>query len=167
MALLQVDWHSPEEFTFPNDHSKNWLLEADSLSKRLAQCCTTLSVELYNNKKVQASELAFDEQQLLENETSLLREVILRGDRHDWVYGRTIIPQSSLQAQTHDLENQGNEPLGLTVFSSKGAYRDALQVGTIVINGQSHLARRSRLWMNHKPMLVAEVFLMASPIYKK
>ena len=29
------------------------------------------------------------------------------------------------------------------------------------------LARRSRLWMNHKPMLVAELFLPTAPMYTK
>ncbi|NMV42792.1 chorismate lyase, partial [Vibrio parahaemolyticus] len=29
------------------------------------------------------------------------------------------------------------------------------------------LARRSRLWMNHKPRLVAELFLSNSPVYAK
>lgn len=165
-ALQRVDWHSPEHFIFPNEHVKHWLLEADSLSHRLAQCCIKLSVEVFNNKRMPASELSLDEKQLLENEESLLREVILRGDRHDWVYGRTLIPQSSLYAQTHDLENQGEQPLGITVFNSAGSYRDALQVGTTVINGKPLFARRSRLWMNNKPMLVAEIFLAASPVYK-
>ncbi|MCC4785334.1 chorismate lyase, partial [Vibrio lentus] len=45
--------------------------------------------------------------------------------------------------------------------------RDALQVGWVIAGDERLLARRSRLWMNHKPMLVAELFLPTSPIYSK
>ncbi|MFA0675363.1 chorismate lyase, partial [Vibrio sp. 10N.222.51.A6] len=62
---------------------------------------------------------------------------------------------------------QGDVPLGLTVFSAENVDRDALQVGWVIAGDERLLARRSRLWMNHKPMLVAELFLPTSPIYSK
>ncbi|MEZ8968227.1 chorismate lyase [Vibrio breoganii] len=164
-ALLNINWQSPSDFQFPDNNAKHWLLEEDSLSHRLSLSCSDLSVELFTSNKVQPEELSTQEAQVLNKEVCLLREVILRGDRHDWVYGRTLIPQSSLQSHSHDFENQGELPLGVTVFSSEGAYRDGLQVGIIDVEGQSLLARRSRLWMNGTPMLVAELFLPKSPVY--
>lgn len=164
-ALQLVHWQAPQDFSFPDTHAKQWLTEEASLSRRLSECCNDLSVELLNNQRIQPHKLSGDEKTLLADEPSLLREVILRGDREDWLYGRTIIPQSSLSAQPYDLENQGDRPLGLTVFNTRGAFRDALQVGVANVMGQKLLARRSRLWMNQRPMLVAEIFLCASPAY--
>ena len=72
-----------------------------------------------------------------------------------------------MQGQEYDLARQGEIPLGLTVFSANDVKRDALQVGLVELDGKQLLARRSRLWMNHKPMLVAELFLPTAPIYAK
>ncbi|CAM3154316.1 chorismate lyase [Vibrio rarus] len=162
-----MNWQSPSDFHFPDTNAKHWLLEKESLSQRLSLSCSELSVELFTSSKVQPDRLSDTEAQILSREACLLREVILRGDRLDWVYGRTLIPESSLQSHAHDFENQGELPLGITVFSSQGAYRDALQVGAITVDGQVLLARRSRLWMNETPMLVAELFLPQSPVYSK
>ncbi|MCL4160667.1 UNVERIFIED_CONTAM: hypothetical protein GTU68_040621, partial [Idotea baltica] len=90
------------------------------------------------------------------------------GDDEPWVLGRTLIPRVTLEDHQHsDLSQQGNVPLGLTVFSAENVERDALQVGWVIAGDERLLARRSRLWMNHKPMLVAELFLPTSPIYSK
>jgi chorismate--pyruvate lyase len=97
----------------------------------------------------------------------LLRKVILKGDDTPWVLGRTLIPRVTLDDQHSDLSQQGNIPLGLTVFSAENVKRDALQVGWVIAGDERLLARRSRLWMNHKPMLVAELFLLTAPIYSK
>ncbi|WP_261816254.1 chorismate lyase [Vibrio gallicus] len=167
LALQSIEWKSPDDFQFPNSRVRCWLLEQDSLSHRLAALCEELSVEVFTNTKVSPDSLSPLEVEQLSFEPCLLREVILRGDRHDWVYGRTLIPQSCLSAQPHDLENQGSLPLGITVFNSEGAYRDALQVAVLHLSGRQLFARRSRLWMNGRPMLVAEIFLPAAPIYSE
>ncbi|OBT12945.1 chorismate--pyruvate lyase [Vibrio sp. UCD-FRSSP16_10] len=166
-ALHDIDWQSPDDFQFPDTHAKHWLLEEASLSRRLSLSCSELSVELFTSNKVESELLSAKELDVLDKERCLLREVILRGDRQDWVYGRTLIPESSLLSHSHDFESQGELPLGVTVFNSESAYRDALQVGSIRVDGQWLLARRSRLWMNSTPMLVAELFLPESPVYLK
>lgn len=167
LALQSAQWQEPKEFHFPDLTIRGWLLEQDSLSYRLAKQCEELSVEVFTNRRVPATSLTEQEHSFLSDEACLLREVILRGDRHDWVYGRTLIPQTSLAAQPHDLENQGSLPLGVTVFNSEGAYRDGLQVARIELFDQVLFARRSRLWMNEKPMLVAEIFLPDAPMYSE
>ncbi len=166
-ALCHVNWLSPEEFKFPDLHSKSWLLEQGSLSIRLSHHCQDLTVDLQRNQWIKASSLSKSEMKLLVDEECLLREVILQGDGQSWIVGRTLIPHSSIQDQSHNLEFQGEIPLGLTVFSSDNVKRDELQVGWAETPDGLLLARRSRLWMNHKPMLVAELFIADSPIYSK
>ncbi len=167
LALNSVHWQKPEEFSFPTVNTKQWLLEKGSLSHLLACCCDEFNVELISNDFIQEGDLNDDEINLLSEEICLLRKVILTGDGQPWIFGRTLIPQSSLQNQQYDLIKQGNTPLGVTVFSLDDTHRDALEIGVATLDGQYLFARRSRLWMNHKPMLVAELFLPESPIYNK
>lgn len=166
-ALREVEWHDPDQFSFPTPIAKDWLLEQGSLSRLLESYCQTLSVDLLHNRIVPSERLNAQEIALLSHEACLLRKVVLKGDETAWVLGRTLIPQSSLQEQHVDLTAQGEIPLGLTVFSADNVKRDALQVGWAQVEGGRLLARRSRLWMNHKPMLVAELFLPTAPIYTK
>jgi len=166
-ALRQVDWQHPDHFSFFTQSAKKWLLEQGSLSRLLESYCDSLTVDLLHNKVVRAEKLNAQEQDLLTLEDCLLRKVVLKGDGESWVLGRTLIPQSSMHGQEYDLAQQGEIPLGLTVFSANDVKRDALQVGIVEVNGHRLLARRSRLWMNQKPMLVAELFLPTAPIYAK
>ncbi|CAM3138596.1 MULTISPECIES: chorismate lyase [Vibrio] len=166
-ALRQVEWQEPDKFSFPTQNAKNWLLEQGSLSRLLESHCQTLNVDLLHNKVVKAEKLDSQEIVLLTKEECLLRKVVLKGDQQPWVLGRTLIPQSSMNGQQYDLTRQGEIPLGLTVFNAENVKRDALQVGWAKTSDGQFLARRSRLWMNHKPMLVAELFLPAAPIYSK
>lgn len=166
-ALRQVNWQMPQTFIYPSRMAKSWLLEQGSLSHLMGQYCQKLQVSFYDNQWSEATALEEDEISLLAKERCLLRQVILSGDSLPWVLGRTLIPQTSLQEQPMDLTQQGNIPLGLTVFSSENVDRDALQVGWATTPQGALLARRSRLWMNHKPMLVAELFLPDCPVYAK
>ena len=167
LALSNVHWQKPEEFSFSSTNTKHWLLEKGSLSQLLACCCDEFSVELIFNDFIQERDLHCDEINLLGKEVCLLRKVVLTGDGQPWIFGRTLIPQSSLQNQQYDLTKQGNTPLGTTVFSLDNTHRDALEIGVTIHDGKRLYARLSRLWMNHKPMLVAELFLPESPIYSK
>ncbi len=166
-SLLEVEWQKPEQFEFPDEFSKHWLEEQGSLSRRLKLHCQALTVELLQNRIITANILKPDERQLLPAQDCLLREVVLHGDDNPWVIGRTLIPRTTLVDQPYDLVEQGDIPLGLTVFSADNVDRDSLQIGWVNLPQGRLLARRSRLWMNHKPMLVAELFLSHSPIYAK
>ncbi|MGF1743222.1 chorismate lyase [Vibrio profundum] len=165
-ALRKVNWQSTDSFCFPSPLAKLWLLENGSMSQLLKLHCQQLTVDLLHNRPVKAEKLNSQEVDLLSDEPCLLRKVVLCGDSEPWVLGRTLIPASSLTDQDHDLEQQGDIPLGITVFSTDNVRRDALQVGWAKTEDGDFLARRSRLWMNNKPMLVAELFLPASPVYQ-
>ncbi len=166
-ALRQADWQDPEKFCFPNHISKNWLLEKGSLSRLLESHCQVLSVDLLHNKVVKAEKLNSQEVELLQREPCLLRKVVLKGDTCPWVLGRTLIPQSSMDGHEFDFTRQGETPLGLTVFTSDDIKRDSLQVGWAKTADGNFLARRSRLWVNQKPMLIAELFLPSAPLYNE
>ncbi|MGC9459681.1 chorismate lyase [Vibrio genomosp. F10] len=164
-ALLEVNWQDPTGFDFPSQQSRDWLLELGSLSRLLERHCDDLSVDLLHNRIVKAERLNQQEIDLLSLDPCLLRKVVLKGDGVPWVLGRTLIPSTSIAKQQYDLTEQGEIPLGLTVFSTHNVQRDALQVGWADTEQGRFLARRSRLWMNNKPMLVAELFLPSSPVY--
>lgn len=166
-ALRQVKWQQPENFSFPSEIARDWLQEQGSLSRLLETYCQQLNVDLFHNDIVSSQQLDQQELALLTEEQCLLRKVVLKGDGMPWVLGRTLIPQSSLTDQPHDLARQGEIPLGITIFSSNNVKRDALQVGWAETPSGLCLVRRSRLWMNDKPMLVAELFLPNAPIYSK
>ncbi|AOW81315.1 chorismate lyase [Vibrio mimicus] len=166
-ALNQVVWQQPDDIEFPDPLAQRWLLEQGSLSRLMATHCGQLTVDLLSNQMMPADSLSHDELQLLHPEEYLLRQVIIHGDQQPWVFGHTLIPLSSMLQQQYDLMQQGQIPLGLTVFSADNVKRDALQVGWVETELGRLLARRSRLWMNHKPMLVTELFLATSPIYSK
>lgn len=147
--------------------AQKWMLECGSLSRLLAKQCQQLNVELLHNQFITSHDLNTQERELLSDDTCLLRTVVLSGDDAAWVLGRTLIPETSLQLQPVDLAQLGDIPLGFTVFSADNVDRDALQLGWIDTQQGRLYARRSRLWMNHKPLLVAELFLPDAPIYQQ
>ncbi len=166
-ALKKIDWQDVNQFEAPEDVSLGWLLEKGSLSRRLEKKCRALTVSLLRNTMIAPDKVVPQEKELLGESHCLLREVVLCGDNCNWVIGRTLIPEPSLEKQPYNLMQQGTVPLGLTVFSVDNVSRDHLQLGWAELPDGKLIARRSRLWMNHKPMLVAELFLPDSPIYSK
>jgi chorismate--pyruvate lyase len=111
------------------------------------------------------NELSTSEQKGLNGERYLLREVLLLGDQHPWIVARTLIPDHSLNGLPYDLTQQGEVPLGLTVFQADNVRRDALEFAWVETQQGRLIARRSRLWMAQKPILVAELFLPGCPVY--
>jgi len=166
-ALKKVEWQDIDEFEPSSNVSLHWLLEKGSLSRRFEEKCKKLTVKLIFNDMISSMNLIPEENSLLGETACLLREVVLFGDDQEWLIGRTLIPEDSLTEQPYDLAQQGTHPLGFTVFSSANVSRDALQFGWVRTSDQQLIARRSRLWMNKKPMLVAELFLPDSPVYIK
>ncbi|WP_206355591.1 chorismate--pyruvate lyase family protein [Vibrio maerlii] len=166
-AIRKVKWQSPEDVELPNALAHAWLTEQGSLSRRLEKHCCVLSVSRMQQEMVSQLDLSTEEGERLPDEKCLQREVILCGDDQEWVLGRTLIPQSALKNQQHDFSTQGDIPLGNTIFSADQVRRDKLEFGFAQLDGRYLLARRSRLWMNDKPMLVAELFLPQAPIYQE
>ncbi|WP_087020499.1 chorismate lyase [Thaumasiovibrio subtropicus] len=160
--LEQAVWSPPTMFE-QRCQIGDWLLDTTSLSRRFQQHCRMLSVELVEQTDIPHDALSAQEQQLLPQSGCLLRKVVLKGDGVPWLLGRTLIPHSTLTDEEQDLAQLGEMPLGLRVFQGEQAHRDALAIAQV---GEGLWARRSRLWLNEKPMLVSEVFLADAPLYR-
>ncbi|MGX9418639.1 chorismate lyase [Vibrio sp. RC27] len=166
-ALNKITWQNIDDFAFPSQNIREWLLDQGSLSLRLRTCCNELDVDLVLHQWLLNEELTHDEQTLLSSPSHcLLRRVVLNGDELPWVIGSTLIPKSTTEDQDYDLLGLGEVPLGEAVFKAEAVDRDCMQLSSIEVAGELLYARRSRLWMNHKPMLVTELFLPSAPIYR-
>lgn len=163
--VLHAHWQSPSKQWHIPALSMNWLLDRNSMTKKLQQHCQTLSVDVLGVYDIANTALSLSELECLPNEPCRVREVILSGDNVDWLYARTLFPQSTLSGSEKDLLALGNNPLGKYVFAQPNHSRDQVQIAQIEVAGDMLLARRSRLWLNDKPMLVSELFLPHAPIY--
>ncbi len=165
--IQSANWYSVQAWALEQTSHGTWLLEPASLSRRLAQYCQHFTVTVLTQTIISNGTLSVMERQLLGDSDCLEREVILYGDQQPWVFARTLIPMTTLSGKEQDLVDLGNSPLGYRVFNNKNSRRDALEVANLATPQQPLWARRSRLWINDKPMLVAELFLIQSPVYAK
>ena len=165
--LDRAKWQAPEETVVEGTGLGQWLLEPDSLSRRFQRHCDHFTVALVEQRTISKSQLQDDERALLGNVDCLLRKVVLMGDGIPWAFARTLIPLSTLTGRERDLEQLGEMPLGLRIFTDRSARRDALVVANVGEGDAPLWARRSRLWINEKPLLVAELFLRDAPVYAK
>ncbi|HIF9208697.1 TPA: chorismate--pyruvate lyase family protein [Photobacterium damselae] len=165
--LEKAQWQVPELAQLIGSQLAPWLLETESLSQRLAQCCQHFTVTVLEQVMVEKQQLSIEEKELVGDIDCLSRKVILNGDGVPWVFARTLIPLSTLTGDEQDLAQLGEKPLGYRVFTADNARRDALVIANICGETSPLWARRSRLWLNDKPLLVAELFLESAPIYAK
>ncbi|UJF19289.1 chorismate lyase [Vibrio sp. SS-MA-C1-2] len=166
--LEQALWCSAQDSSIESAILSDWLLDSTSLSLRLQKHCQHLDVKVINQQSVE--HLAPNDQAWLGNVSCLVREVVISGDKKPWVIARTLIPHATLTNDEQDILDLGDNLLGLRIFSHSTARRDEIEVATILPDPTSNKklwARRSRLWINNKPMLVAELFLPHAPIYEK
>ena len=169
LSLLEhVTWQKSEYFYFPNHLARQWLLESGSLSRLMKTHCRELSVDVLQNSWSDALSLTSTEKCLLFSpESYLLRQVLLSGDGVPWVLGHTLIAQSESYQLSDDVFRLGTHLLGDFVFQAQHVRRDELQVAEVKTEDGVLWARRSRLWMEHQPMLVTELFLPGAPVYSK
>ena len=164
-ALLRADWLSTDQAWQCSLSQKSWLVETGSMTTRLQSYCQQLRVDDIKQYDINSNQLTAKERLLLGDQRCLVREVLLLGDEKPWVVARTLIPYSTLCDKEQDLAKLGSTPLGLRVFSCTNSYRDSIEIAQIDMTTNHLLARRSRLWINDKPLLVAELFLPQSPIF--
>lgn len=102
---------------------------------------------------------------------ALIREVVMHGQGQPWVYARSIIPQSTLKGRLRRLRKLDNNPLGSLLFGDRAMRRGAIEIARFsadnalipqkVRSKKPLWARRSRFYLDDKPLLVREVFLDA------
>lgn len=162
LSLLRaLNWLSPTQPTL-SPVLLDWLMEEDSMTRRFEQHCQRVTVQPVREGFINASELT-DELTLLPNdERYWLREIILFGDDEPWLAGRTVVPESTLNGPEAMLQQLGTRPLGRYLFSSSTLSRDFIEPGKV----DDLWGRRSRLRLSGKPLLLTELFLPASPLYR-
>ncbi|MDW6002606.1 chorismate lyase [Vibrio mangrovi] len=166
--LNQITWQKCENFCFPSPLVRQWLQEQGSLSLLMKKHCRELSVEVLYNDWADISLFSEKETDLLHApQRCLLRQVLLSGDDSPWVIGHTLIPQLMNSDLSDNVFKLGSHPLGDFVFQAQYVRRDELQVAKVDTENGVLWARRSRLWMEHQPMLVTELFLPEAPVYVK
>ncbi|ODP99937.1 MULTISPECIES: chorismate lyase [Salinivibrio] len=166
-ALKQARWERPDIAALKRSQHGSWLLESHSMTARLKRHCQRFDVDVVNVYQLTPDKLTTDEVALIGHEACVVREVILKGDGHAWVCGRTLLPASTLEGQGGYLNALGAVPLGQHVFKQRASRRDAIEVAEVTMPTGGLQARRSRLWLHNRPMLVAELFLPDSPMYGK
>ncbi|MFT6917043.1 MAG: chorismate--pyruvate lyase [Motiliproteus sp.] len=93
----------------------------------------------------------------------LVREVRLLGCGQPWVHARSLIPATTMTGRHRQLAHLGDRPLGELLFSDQGMQRGTIETAQVPLYapGTKAWARRSVFLLDHKPLLVSEVFLPA------
>ncbi|WP_223565830.1 chorismate lyase [Pantoea sp. OVA07A] len=162
LSLLRaLNWLSPLQATLAPP-LLDWLMEEDSMTRRFEQHCQRVTVQPLREGFIDASELGDEKGLLPDDQRFWLREVLLFGDDQPWLAGRTLVPESTLNGPEAMLQQLGTRPLGRYLFSSSTLTRDFIEPGQV----EGLWGRRSRLRLSGKPLLLTELFLPASPLYR-
>jgi chorismate--pyruvate lyase len=152
----------------------DWLLDPASLTSRLQQTCAgQFRVEPVSQLWQRPM---LNEAQALgvrPHERCFVREVRLLCDDRPWVFARTVIPVRTLTGPRRRLSRLGKKPLGAVLFADPSMQRSGIEIAKL-LPGQALFARatadlpkqpatiwgrRSAFYLNHKPLLVSEIFL--------
>lgn len=106
---------------------------------------------------------------LAPDQRALVREVVLYGRGEPWVYGRSILPAQTLNGELRRLRRLQNSSLGALLFSYPQLHRAPFQLAYVdgaTLPGLAQCAaslwgRRSRFELQHRALIVSEVFLPA------
>ncbi|ENN91216.1 chorismate lyase [Bartonella bovis] len=158
--LPPLKWLSDRDRSVPIN-VKDWLMEPGSMTRRFERHCAQIHIDPQRECFITYDKLEEEAEHLPKTSRYWLREIVLRGDNQPWLLGRTVIPQETLDDH-NQLTNLGKLPLGRYLFNSKELTRDYIHIG----RKDALWARRSRLRLADKPLLLTELFLIASPIYK-
>ena len=177
MEIPLNQWLSTEEFQQFSDDSQHriWLFDTGSMTQKLTAAGNKpLVVKLIGSGHQTISK---QEQKLLNGQVrrnAFVREVIMQVDEQPWMYGRTVIPDETLNGPGGQLKLLGTKSLGSILFRNKKNLRLSIEVAKI--NHQHDLfphflpelkddktlelwARRSMFSFESRPLLVQEVFL--------
>lgn len=169
---LDVDWQSASTSHISDHYINNWLVDTGSLTERIQSLC----------RHFQVQKLGQGNAPLHQHESALLsgkahdyevREVVLLADDAPWVFARSIVPKSLSKGEWRHL---GSKPLGQLLFNDNRFNRSAFDIATLNTQHFSMLpieqtqynlyGRRSLFTLDTLQVLVAEVFLPASPVYR-
>ena len=176
-SASSLRWLSSKQLTagVPGPELRDWLFDATSLTRRVREICAGRFRVRLERQEWERPRL--DECRALALRAprrALIREVHLLCDERPWVFARTIIPATTLRGRQRHLLRLGERPLGAVLFADPRMRRGPVEVAEIqqghplyaaAVHGSktrpaSIWGRRSVFWMNDKPLLVSEIFLM-------
>jgi len=172
--MSSVQWQPAERLgqLSVDSHLRPWLIGKGLLTERLRAVCGTrfeLRVADHFTGLLSASHRAALR---VEDNAGLFREVEMYCGDQVWVFGQTVIPDSTLSAHPW-LAELGNSALGETLSGLSGVERSSydfawLPAGDDIaahalrgaeIKPAGLWARRSRIALRSSPLLVHELFL--------
>lgn len=184
-VTLSGKWRLPNDksVSLLSENIKNWLLDEGSLTARLKKHCEDFKVEVIGEEQ-QACSANEACNFIKAGEPVLVREVILYCDNIPQVFARSLLPLRSLTGKEQALSNLGEQPLGQVLFNNPSLQRQRLELSAFTCDSSvGRLAealvgnkiaapqqvpedmtkalwgRRSIFILDHKPLMVAEVFL--------
>ncbi|MDA7745788.1 chorismate lyase [Psychromonas sp.] len=157
----------------------SWLLDESSLTNKLESQCKIFNVDVKQQVTTNNTDSPLS-QYFPFPEKILVREVLLYCDGVPTVFAQTEIPYSTLSDTQEKLAELGSVSLGKVLFENKTLQRGPIEIAEFMTSSGMHQfseslqqpchhslwARRSLFYIENKPLLVSEVFLPASGIYK-
>lgn len=150
---------------------RRWLADQGSLTRRLIIASNNrFSVNLLRQSYGRPTPSEAAALGMSRGRYGLIREVILLGNEVPWVYARSVLPLPTLTGRQRALRQLDNRPLGALLFADRGMTRDPLEIarvsGALIPGGLASpdtvlWGRRSVFYLDHKPLLVSEIFLPA------
>ncbi|MGV3345279.1 chorismate lyase [Enterobacteriaceae bacterium LUAb1] len=159
--LHALEW-LPSDSSMLTPSLRSWLMEEDSMTQRFETYCNAVTVTLLHEEFVAVDDVSAEALHLPKASRYWLREILLCGDGEPWLVGRTVVPESTLNGPERVLKHLGTQPLGRYLFASSRLTRDFIEPGQY----KTLWGRRSRLCLSGKPLLLTELFLPASPLYR-
>jgi chorismate--pyruvate lyase len=173
-SIASVQWQPAERLgqLSVDSHLRTWLIGKGLLTERLRAVCGkrfSLRVAEYWTGQLSASHRAALR---VQDEDGLFREVEMSCGDQVWVFGQTVIPDSTLSAHPW-LAELGDSALGETLSGLSGVERSAYEYAWLPADNEigaralpaakikpaGFWARRSRIALRSAPMLVHELFL--------
>lgn len=160
----------------PESHIKSWLLDRQSLTKRLKERSRRSFRVRVDRQQWQRPR--YNERQVLgmpDRSIALVRTVHLLVDETPVVYARTVIPESTLTRKYGGLGGLGSRPLGEVLFANRTMKREQMTFSKIkrgqelyneALRGVTDVCsdfwgRRSLSWLKNESLLLSEFFLPA------
>lgn len=176
---VSTQWKNADSVTNCTEEVFSWLADETSLTTKLERQCTEFSVKVKQQLKTNTQESRLSHH-FPHPEKILVREVLLYCDGVPSVFAQTEIPYSTLSNAQEKLANLGDASLGKVLFQDKTLQRSDIEIAEFLVGSKIHQfsqsfqqpcdhslwARRSLFYLENKPLLVSEVFLPGSGIYK-
>ncbi len=159
------------------EHLRDWLVKPFRLTQALQRHNESIHVHLL---KQETMTLPSNEAELLHADAGLVRQIYLTDDKQPLTYGRTVIPQRTLDRYAEHFAQLGTKPIGDTLlYDNPDVTRSAFEFGYVDIGSDLFTCATlenpmtvTRLWGRRSifsiagfPLLITELFFPALPSY--